>query len=144
MICRFNNHFLSIVAAINAAFPPYLWDLLLPQAKLIINLLCQATANPKILVWEYCNGPFKNFNKTPLSPVGCRVFIHAEPGNHRSWDYRAKHVSTWAQPLTTISVMSWSNRKQNRKSSLTMCNFDMLTCKFQQSQRRTRSSMAYE
>jgi hypothetical protein len=69
MIWHFKNHFLSILAGVNAAFPPYLWDLLLPQAKLTANLLRQATIDPKISTWEYFNGPF-DFNKTPLAPVG--------------------------------------------------------------------------
>jgi hypothetical protein len=91
MIRHFKNHFLSILAGVDAAFPPYLWDLLLPQAELVtINLLRQATANPKISAWEYFNGPF-DFNKTPLAPMGCRVLIHAKPSTRRSWDYRAKH-----------------------------------------------------
>jgi hypothetical protein len=90
MIRHFKNHFLSILAGVDAAFPPYLWDLLLPQAELTIKLLRQATANPKISAWEYFNGPF-DFNKTPLAPIGCRVLIHAKPRVHRSWDFRAKH-----------------------------------------------------
>jgi hypothetical protein len=89
MIRHFKNHFLSIRAGVDAAFLPYLWDLLLPQAELTINLLRQATANPKISAWEYFNGPF-DFNKTPLAPMGCRVLIHAKPSTRRSWDYRAK------------------------------------------------------
>jgi hypothetical protein len=89
MIRHFKNHFLSILAGVDAAFPPYLWDLLLPQAELTNNLLRQATANPKISAWEYFNGLF-DFNKTPLAPMGCRVLIHAKPSTHRSWDYRAK------------------------------------------------------
>jgi hypothetical protein len=89
MIRHFKYHFLSILAGVDATFTPSLWDLLLPQAKLTINLLCQATANPKILAWKHFNGPF-NFNRTPLAPVGYRVLIHAKPGTRRSWDYRAK------------------------------------------------------
>ncbi len=90
MIRHFKNHFLSLLAGVDATFLPYyLWDLLLPQAKLTVNLLCQATINPKISTWEYFNGPF-DFNKTPLTPVGCRNLIHAEPVTRRSWDYRAK------------------------------------------------------
>ena len=50
MICHFKNHFLSILSGVDAAFLPSLWDLLLSQAKLPINLLRQATANPKISV----------------------------------------------------------------------------------------------
>jgi hypothetical protein len=83
MIRHFKNHFLSILAGVNAAFPLYLWDLLLPQAKLTVNLLHQATIDPKISAWEYFNGPF-DFNKTPLAPVGCRVLIHAKPATCKS------------------------------------------------------------
>ncbi len=82
MIRHFKNRFLSILAGVNAVFPPYLWDLLLPQAKLTVNLLRQATINPKISTWEYFNGPF-DFNKTPLAPVGCKVLIHAKPEMRR-------------------------------------------------------------
>ncbi len=48
MIQHLKNHFLSILAGVNASFLPYLWDLLLPQAKLTVGLLRQATINPKI------------------------------------------------------------------------------------------------
>ena len=88
-IRTFKNHFISILAGVDPAFPPYLWDLLLPQAELTLNLLRQSSLNPKISAWEYFNGPF-DFNKTPLGPVGCRVLIHAKPATRRSWDFRAK------------------------------------------------------
>jgi hypothetical protein len=38
-IRTFKDHFIVILAGANSAFPPYLWDLLLPQAKLTLNLL---------------------------------------------------------------------------------------------------------
>jgi hypothetical protein len=57
MIRHFKNHFLSILVGVNAAFLPYLWDLLLPQAKVTIDLLRQATIYPKISALEYFNGP---------------------------------------------------------------------------------------
>jgi hypothetical protein len=55
-ICMFKDHFLAILAGIDAAFPPYLWDLLLPQAELTLNLLQQATLNPRISGWEFFRG----------------------------------------------------------------------------------------
>jgi hypothetical protein len=77
-ICTFKNHFLLILAGVNAAFPPYLWDLLLPHTELTLNLLRQAMLNPRISAWEFFQGPL-DFNKMPLGPVGCRVLIHAKP-----------------------------------------------------------------
>ena len=45
-IRTFKDHFLAILAGVDAAFPPYLWDLFLPQAELTLNLLRQSTINP--------------------------------------------------------------------------------------------------
>ena len=82
-IRTFNDHFLAILTGVDKAFPPYLWDLLLPQAKLMLNLLRQSSLNPCISVWEFFHGPF-DFNKTPLAPVGCQVLIHSKPASCRS------------------------------------------------------------
>ncbi len=78
-ICTFKDHFLAILAGVDSAFPPYLWDLLLPQAELALNLLRQAMLNPRMSAWEYFQGPV-NFNKTPFDPVGCCILIHAKAG----------------------------------------------------------------
>ncbi len=68
-IHTFKNHFLLILAGVDAAFPPYLWDLLLPQAELTLNLLQQATLNPRISAWEFSQGPF-DFNKNATGTGG--------------------------------------------------------------------------
>jgi hypothetical protein len=38
-IQTFKSHFLAIIAGLPPAFPHYLWDLLLPQTELMLNLL---------------------------------------------------------------------------------------------------------
>jgi hypothetical protein len=86
----FKDHFLAILAGVDVAFPPYLWDLLLPQAKLTLNLLRQATLNPQISAWDFFQGPF-DFNKTPLGPFGCCILIHAKPASRRSWVFCANN-----------------------------------------------------
>ncbi len=88
-IRTFKALFLSILAGVDPTFPPYLWDLLLPQAELTLNLLRQSALSPQISVWEFFQGPF-DFNKTLLGPVGCRIVIHAKPATGRSWDFCAK------------------------------------------------------
>jgi hypothetical protein len=88
-IRTFEAHFLSILAGVDLTFPPYLWDLLLPQTELTLNLLRQSALNPRISAWEFFQGPF-DFNKTPLGPVGYCLLIHAKPATRRSWDFCAK------------------------------------------------------
>ncbi len=52
-IRTFKDHFLAILAGVDSTFPPYLWDLLLPQAELTLNLLRQLAINPWISAWEF-------------------------------------------------------------------------------------------
>ena len=47
-IRTFKAHFLSILAGIAKNPPKNLWDLLIPQTELTLNLLRQSTLNPKI------------------------------------------------------------------------------------------------
>ena len=44
-IRAFKAYFLAILAGVDSAFPCYLWDTLLPQTELTLNLLRQSTLN---------------------------------------------------------------------------------------------------
>ena len=66
-----------------------MWDKILPQTELSINLLRQSTIAPLLSAWEAFNGPF-NFNATPLGLIGCRVLIHNKPSTRASWAFRAR------------------------------------------------------
>ena len=50
-IRTFKAHFLSILAGIPSSFPNYLWDKLLPQTELSLNLLHQSTIAPLTSAW---------------------------------------------------------------------------------------------
>ena len=63
-IRTFKSHFLSILAGVAPDFPRNLWDLLLPQAELTLNLLRQATLDPSQSAWAYFNGAL-NYDATP-------------------------------------------------------------------------------
>ena len=84
-ICSFKAHFLSVVAGVDPDFPKFMWDKLLVQTELTLNLLHQSTLNPIISVWEYLNGPF-DYAATPLVPIGCKIIIHTTSNNCKSWD----------------------------------------------------------
>ena len=88
-IRTFKAYFLSILAGIAYDFPRNLWDILLPQTEMTLNLLRQSKTNPDISAWEAFNGVF-SYNHTPLGPLGCRVIIHKNTGNRLSWDYRGQ------------------------------------------------------
>jgi hypothetical protein len=87
-ICNFKSHFLSILAGVADNFPPSLWNRLLPQIKITLNLLCQSNALPNILAYAHLRGPF-NYNKTPLAPMGCEVQVHKKVDKQGTWAYHS-------------------------------------------------------
>ena len=86
-IGTFNTHFLSILAGVAEDFPKHCWDLLLPQAELTLNLLCQSQVQPMISAYGCMHGPF-DYNATPLGPLGCAVIIHKKNAQRHTWDFR--------------------------------------------------------
>ena len=86
-IQTFKDHFISILAGFPSDFPRNIWDLLLPQTEVTLNLLQQATPDPSRSAWTYFHGPF-NYDATPLGPLGCHIFYHNNTGTRNLWDFR--------------------------------------------------------
>jgi hypothetical protein len=84
-IQTFKNHFIAGLSTVDKAFPLQLWNDLLQQAQITLNLLRKARINNKLSTYEILEGPF-NFNKTPLAPPGTKAIIYDSP------DKRAYYV----------------------------------------------------
>eukprot|EP00804_Cyclotella_cryptica_P000193 CCRYP_016175-RA/>CCRYP_016175-RA protein AED:0.26 eAED:0.26 QI:0/0/0/0.6/0.75/0.8/5/0/1027 len=89
-IQTFKAHFLSVLAGVSNSFPNYLWDKLLPQTQLTLNLLRQSSVTPSLSAWEYFNNTPFNFDATHLGPCGCPVLIHNKPSKCSSWAFRGR------------------------------------------------------
>ena len=63
------------LAGVAGDFPPSLWDRLLPQTKITLNLLRKSNYVPNISAYAHLSGPF-DYNKMPLAPMGCKVQVH--------------------------------------------------------------------
>jgi hypothetical protein len=88
-IRTFKNHFIAGFSSTDSNFPAHLWDRLLPQAVLTLNLLRGSRVNPLLSAWEDLFGPFNN-DATPLQPPGINVLVHDKPCDRDSW---APHAS---------------------------------------------------
>ena len=80
-------HFIAIFTGVAPDPPINLWDLLLPQTELTLNLLRQATLDPSRSAWVYFHGPF-NYDGTQLRPLGWDIIAHKKTGTRNSWDLR--------------------------------------------------------
>jgi len=83
-IRTFKNHFIAGLCSVDKDFPIHLWDRLLPQAELTLNLLRGSRLDPTISAWAELHGPF-DFNRTPIAPPGIRVLIHEKPSVRGTW-----------------------------------------------------------
>ena len=72
---NFKDNFLKFLAGIAEDFSLNLWDRLLPQTELTLNLLHQSNATPTVSVYVHLSGPF-DYNKMPLALMGCAAQIH--------------------------------------------------------------------
>jgi hypothetical protein len=85
-ILNFKAHFLSVLAGVANDFPPNLWDWLLPQTEITINLIQQSNATRNVLACAHISGPF-DYNKMPLAPMGCEAQVHEKTDKRNTWAY---------------------------------------------------------
>ena len=88
-IRTWKNHFIAILAAADDGFPLHLWDRLLFQADLTLNLLRGSRINPKLSAWAQIYGHF-DYNRTPIAPLGTRVLAHEPATTRPTWGPHAK------------------------------------------------------
>lgn len=83
-IRTFKNHFIAGLSSVDPNFPLYLWDRLIEQALLTLNLMRTSRINPKLSAQAQLHG-FFDFNRTPLAPPGTRILAHEKPSKRASW-----------------------------------------------------------
>jgi hypothetical protein len=89
---QLQSHFLSVLAGVADNFLPSLWDRLLPQTKITINLIQKSNATPKVLAYAHLSGPF-DYNKMPLAPMGSEAQVHEETDKCSTWAFHS--VDGW-------------------------------------------------
>ncbi|KAL7487795.1 hypothetical protein ACHAW6_013376, partial [Cyclotella cf. meneghiniana] len=86
------NTKMNILAGVSDDFPLKLWDKVLPQVEITIDLLCQSNATPIVSAYTHFNGPF-DYNKMPLALMTCNVQIHEKKEKHGTWAFHS--VDGW-------------------------------------------------
>jgi hypothetical protein len=62
----------------------HLWDRILPQAVITLNMLRTSRINPKLSAATHIFGQY-DFNRAPMAPPGTRIIAHETPGRRRTW-----------------------------------------------------------
>jgi hypothetical protein len=80
-IRTFKEHFVSGLTSVDTDFPLHLWDRLLPQAEMTLNLLRRSRQHPQLSAAAHYHG-MVDYNKTNFAPPGCKIIACAPHGQH--------------------------------------------------------------
>jgi hypothetical protein len=77
-IQTFKSHFIAILCGVDEQFPMHLWDRLLPQTEMTLNMNRPSRLVPTISAYAHLYGQH-DYNACPLAPLGCAVEMHVQP-----------------------------------------------------------------
>jgi hypothetical protein len=78
------DHLIARLCSTDKAFPMRLWDRILPQAVITLNMLRTSQINPKLLAATHIFGQH-DYNRAPITPPGTMSIAHETPGRRQTW-----------------------------------------------------------
>jgi hypothetical protein len=114
-IRTFKNHFIAGLCSVDKDFPLHLWDRLVDQAVITLNLalLRGSRLNPRLSAWAQFHGNF-DFNPTPLAPPGIRVLAHKKPADRDTWSPHGSdgwYIGPALESYHCYTVWIWDTRQ---------------------------------
>jgi hypothetical protein len=89
-IRTFKKHFVAGRSSVYPVFPLHLWERLLLQAEITLNLLRTSRLHPQLSAAVHLHG-LVDYNKTAFAPPGCKIIAHKKPGKRRTWAPHGQH-----------------------------------------------------
>jgi hypothetical protein len=89
-IGTFKEHFVAGLSSVEPSFPMHLWDRILPQAEITLNLLRTSRLHPQLSAAAHYHG-LVDYNKTDSAPPGCKIIAHEKPVKRRTWAPHGQH-----------------------------------------------------
>jgi hypothetical protein len=80
----FRDHMIAGLCSTDKSFPMHMWDILLPQAVITLNLLRTSRIIPKHSATTHIFGQY-DFNRAPMAPPGTRIKAHETPDPRCAW-----------------------------------------------------------
>lgn len=83
-IRTWKNHFIATRAGADKSFPPNMWDSLLDQVDLTLNILRPCGLVPNTSAWDYVCGPY-DYKRNPIGPAGAKVLVYENPNERETF-----------------------------------------------------------
>jgi hypothetical protein len=81
----------------------YLWDQVVKQAEITLNLMRQSHLNPKLSAYAQTQGAF-NYNGAPLAPCSTCIVAQKNLANKQAGQHMVLMDGTSDQPLNTTNA----------------------------------------
>jgi hypothetical protein len=78
-IGTFKEQFVAGLSSVDPSFQMLLWDRLLPQAEITLNLLRTSRLHTQLSAAAHYHG-LVDYNKTAIAPPGCKIIAHEKSG----------------------------------------------------------------
>ena len=82
------DHIISGLYSCDPKLPLHLWDRLIPQAIITLNLMRPSNLCPQLSAYDHVHGAF-DYNRTPLAPPGIKVLAHLRLEDRPPWSPHA-------------------------------------------------------
>jgi hypothetical protein len=89
-IRTFKEQCVAGISSVDPSFPIHLWDRLLPQSEITLNLLRTSRLHPQLSAVAHYHR-LVDYNKTAFAPPGCKIIAHEKPGQRRTWAPHGQH-----------------------------------------------------
>jgi hypothetical protein len=83
-IRSFKDHLIAGRCFTDNSFPMHLWDRLLPQAVITLNMLRTSRINTKLSASTHIDGQY-DYKRSPMAPPGTRIIAHEAPSRRITW-----------------------------------------------------------
>jgi hypothetical protein len=88
-IRSFKEHLIAGLCSTDKSFPMHLWDRLLPQAVITLNMLRTSRINPKLSASTHIDGQY-DYNRAPMAPPGTIIISYETPSRRITWTPHGK------------------------------------------------------
>jgi hypothetical protein len=90
-IPTFKENFVTGLSSVDPTFPLHLWERLLPQAEIRLNLLRTLRLHNQLSAAAHFHD-LVDYNKISFAPSGYKIIAQEKPGKQRTWAPHGQHV----------------------------------------------------
>jgi hypothetical protein len=119
-IRTFKEQFVAGLSSVDPSFPMHLWDRLLPQAEITLNLLRTSRLHPQLSAAAHYHG-LVDYNKTGFAPPGCKIIAHEIPGKRVGLLTGSMDIHL-VLPCTITRVKMYTSRQRPATASWILSN----------------------